>query len=166
VRTSYIVALLCVLTSPLPAFGIAAADIPPPQKFVSEPGEAKSRAVLVVVSDSYRQGPSGNSLPNGSEYITNEYCQAVVDIDAARGAFGTLTIKGRAVPYTADKVNAPDIDEIDPVNVDARSSRLERSIVVPLRHDVTDFYWSPDPHSSGAMYAWATAIRCGFSIAI
>jgi hypothetical protein len=140
---------------------VALADIPPPRQFKSDDALPRSSATLVAVSDSSTQGPSGNREGSGSAYDTSAFCSVTVDIDAARGALGTFTVKGRAVPYTSDKLNAPEVDETAPIVVDASESRITRSFTVQLKHDVTDFYWSPQTTSKGSVYVWATAVKCG-----
>jgi hypothetical protein len=149
----------------------ARANMPPPQQFAEAAGKAgKAKAALVVQSDN-SGGPSGVKQRAGSEYDIQSYCHVILDFLAQDGAKGQFTLRGSPTGYLDAGAQGPFIDEVAPISVPAAinlvdaygSGWKQKTIVAPLRHNVTFFEWTPSSDSTGAPYVWATPIPCGLN---
>src|SRR5579862_6113758 len=163
--------LLCVTA--FLSFATAKANMPPPQQFTEAVGKpGKAEAALVIQSDNYGgRGPSGVKQRTGSAWDTQFYCHFVLDVVAGNGTKGTFTVRGSPTGYVDTGRQGPFIDEIPPVSLPGAidennpfGSGKQKTMVAPLRHDVTLFEWTPKPDSTGALYVWATPIPCGLNI--
>jgi hypothetical protein len=138
----------------------ALATLPPPQEFVAaRGGEGKSQGALVISAYNSALNPRGAAMRTGSEFDTQLYCRAVLDIIADVGARGTLSIRGSATPI-GTLPNSVKMDEVQPLHINVASEDLRKIIIVPLRHDATFFDWEPSKDSTGAITVWATALPC------
>ena len=163
-----IVGMLLLLTAE------AKAGMPPPQQFPGSHNAAeKIEAFLLIKVDKYgMDGARALTSRTGSEYDTRGYCHVVLDFLVQYGAKGVFAVGGSATGFLDEGPEAPFTDEIPPISIptgfDADAANgpswfKGKTVVAPLRHDVTFFDWEPAHDSTGALYVWATPIPCGLS---